>query len=87
MSAQTEFMNKTQLNGESTVEQQTIKIGGMTCDGCVQSVKRVLLNMPGVDVIDVSLALNQAIVKFDPQRIDIARITQSIENAGYEARG
>ncbi len=69
------------------MEETTLYIGGMTCSGCVQSVKRVLSNLPGVDTVDVSLAHNQAIVKFDPQMISVARITRGIENAGYETRG
>ena len=69
------------------MEETTMYIGGMTCSGCVQSVKRVLSNLPGVDTADVSLAQNQAIVKFDSQIISVAQITRGIENAGYETRG
>ena len=68
------------------VEQASIKIGGMTCDGCVRSVKHVMSKLPGVASFDVSLAQNQVSVNFDPQVIDTARIMHSIENAGYEIR-
>jgi len=74
------------FNEESVMEEASITIGGMTCDGCVCSVKRVMSKLPGVASFDVSLAQNQATVNFDPQVIDTARIMQSIENAGYEIR-
>ena len=32
-----------------------IGIGGMTCGGCVNSVKNVLQKIPGVTSVDVSL--------------------------------
>lgn len=66
------------------MEKANITIGGMTCDGCVPSVKHVMSKLPGVASFDVSLAQNQVTVNFDPQVINTARIMQSIENAGYE---
>jgi copper chaperone len=74
------------LNEESIMEQASITIGGMTCDGCVRSVKHVMSKLPGVASFDVSLVQHQVTVNFDPQVIDTARIMQSIENAGYEIR-
>jgi copper chaperone len=68
------------------MEQTTVYTSGMTCDGCAQSVKRVLSDLPGVETAEVSLARNQAIVSFDPHIINRARITQAIENAGFETR-
>ena len=66
------------------MEKANITIGGMTCDGCVRSVKHVMSKLPGVASFDVSLAQNQVTVDFDPQVINTARIMQNIENAGYE---
>lgn len=66
------------------MEKANITIGGMTCDGCVRSVKHVMSKLPGVASFDVSLARNQVTFNFDPQVINTARIMQSIENAGYE---
>ena len=47
---------------EYSVEEVVIGISGMTCNGCVQSVKRVLSYLPGIDAVDVSLEKNQAFV-------------------------
>ena len=62
----------------------TLGISGMTCGGCVRSVNKVLSAMDGVVKADVSLEQQRAQVDFDPVRIDVARLKQAIEDAGYE---
>jgi copper chaperone len=66
------------------MEKVTIKIGGMTCMGCVGSVKRVLEGLAGVDTVDVSLEKAQAIVGFDPSKATSALLASAIEDAGYD---
>jgi copper chaperone len=65
---------------------ETIKIGikGMTCGGCVASVKRVLTQLDGVQKVDVSLEQQQATVEYTPGRVDPARLRSAIEGAGFE---
>ncbi|HEY0336215.1 MAG TPA: heavy-metal-associated domain-containing protein [Burkholderiales bacterium] len=65
---------------------ETIKIGikGMTCGGCVASVKRVLTHLDGVQKVDVSLEQQQATVEYTPGRVDPARLRSAIEGAGFE---
>ena len=65
---------------------ETIKIGikGMTCGGCVASVKRVLKQLDGVQKVDVSLEQQQATVEYTAGRVDLARLRSAIEGAGFE---
>ena len=63
----------------------TLKIGGMTCGGCVRSVKKVLDNVPGVASAEVSLERAEATVTFDPSQADLQRLAQAVEGAGYQA--
>ncbi|HWA12311.1 MAG TPA: heavy-metal-associated domain-containing protein [Burkholderiales bacterium] len=67
------------------METTTLKIGGMTCGGCVRSVTRVLQALPGVARAEVSLENGEARVEFDPARASLAQMKGAIENAGYEA--
>jgi copper chaperone len=67
---------------ESTTE---LKIKGMTCGGCVASVKRVLEGLPGVKSADVSLADARATVRYDANTANAAQFKQAIEDAGFEA--
>jgi len=67
------------------VETATLKVEGMTCQGCVRSVARVLQGLKGVASAEVSLDAAQATVTFDPAQVDLARLKAAIEQAGYEA--
>lgn len=62
----------------------TLGVRGMTCGGCVASVKRVLEALPGVMAADVSLAESRATVRHDAAQTDAARLKTAIEEAGFE---
>ena len=64
----------------------TVKIGGMTCSGCVRSVTQVLQALPGVDAVDVSLEKNEAQVRYDPTRVEPDAFRHVVEGAGFEVR-
>ncbi len=67
------------------METMTIKVGGMTCGGCVRSVTRVLSELDGVAKVEVSLEQAQAIVEADPAKVGREHLVQAIEDAGFEA--
>ena len=67
------------------MEATTIKVSGMTCQGCVRSVTRVLQTLPGVDAVEVSLERGEAAVKFDPARTGAPALRKAVEDAGYGA--
>ncbi len=62
----------------------TIKIKGMTCMGCVNSVKTVLKNLAGVTQVEASLDPAQATVQYDPTNTNISRLKEVIIDAGFE---
>jgi copper chaperone len=68
------------------METMTLKIGGMTCGGCVRSVTNVLKALPGVASAEVSLEKSDAKVTFDPALGNAQTFRKAIEDAGYEAR-
>jgi copper chaperone len=63
----------------------TLNIYGMSCNGCVQSVKNALLRTAGVSTADVSLEENKAQVTFDEQTTNPAALAEAVSEAGYEA--
>jgi copper chaperone len=66
------------------VEKVTIKVSGMTCEGCVASVTRVLTAIPGVEAVAVSLERGEAELRYDPARAGVPAFRQAIEDAGYD---
>jgi copper chaperone len=67
------------------METVTLRVDGMTCQGCVRSVTNVLHGVPGVCRAEVSLERAEATVEFDPARVSPAALKQAIEGAGYQA--
>lgn len=66
------------------METITIPVRGMTCEGCVAGVTRVLKAIDGVERVDVKLDPGQATVEYVPGRVNAARLRSAIEDAGYE---
>ncbi len=67
------------------METATIKVTGMTCMGCVNSVKKVLTAVKGVQSVDVSLDQGRATVNYDPAVAKPAQFKSAIEGAGFSA--
>jgi copper chaperone CopZ len=67
------------------MENTTIRIQGMHCDGCAGRVKRVLEREPGVREADVSFEAGEATVKYNTQTVTPDRLRELIEGAGYTA--
>lgn len=62
-----------------------INIKGMTCMGCVKSVKNVLERIPGVSNADVSLENAQVTIQHDDAITGSDQLKQAIQDAGFEA--
>ncbi len=67
------------------METTTIKVGGMSCGGCVKSVSGVLTALDGVAKADVSLEHTQAVVEFDAAKTTRDQLKAVIEDAGFDA--
>ena len=60
---------------------QTLKVSGMTCGGCVASVKSALSAIAGGTPVTVDLQSGQVEIA---DGIDKARAIAAIEDAGYD---
>lgn len=63
----------------------TYAIGGMTCSSCVGNVSRALEAHTWIERVDVNLVTNSAVIIFAGSN-NAAQITETIEDAGYEAK-
>ncbi|HEU4616384.1 MAG TPA: heavy metal-associated domain-containing protein [Kofleriaceae bacterium] len=62
----------------------TLRITGMTCNGCVRHVDKALRAVPGVTAVEVNLAEGSAkVVHEDSARND--DLVAAVHSAGYEA--
>jgi copper chaperone len=60
---------------------ETIKINGMSCDGCVNSVKNALGRVP-INKADVKIG--EATVEYDEKMVNRHQIVEAIQDAGFD---
>ncbi|GAP92176.1 putative heavy metal translocating P-type ATPase [Rosellinia necatrix] len=63
----------------------TLRVGGMTCGACTSSVEAGFNGVDGVGSVSVSLVMERAVVRHDPQRISSEQVKDIIEDRGFEA--
>lgn len=61
-----------------------LNINGMTCMGCVNSIKNVVEKISGVNGVDISLENNQVKIQYDPEKANINQFKETIVEAGFE---
>jgi copper chaperone CopZ len=68
-----------------TGEKATLTIQGMTCGGCVATVKLKLRKTKGVLDYEVSLDKGEAVVTYDPGATNAEAIAASVSETGFKA--
>jgi Cu+-exporting ATPase len=68
----------------SASQKLILRIGGMTCAMCVQTIEEVLNELDGVIGASVNLATEKAMVTYDPDKIGYEEMKHAIEDVGYE---
>ena len=72
---------------EVTNREVTIKVGGMMCATCVQTIEAALQALPGVVAANVNLGNEKAYVTYNPSLSAAADMKKAIEDAGYQYLG
>ena len=65
----------------------TLKLGGMTCASCAQTIEKALRRVPGVSFASVNIATEQGTVKYDDSVSDMNHLKLAVENSGYQVIG
>ncbi|MDJ0571925.1 MAG: heavy metal translocating P-type ATPase [Pleurocapsa sp. MO_192.B19] len=75
------------MNSTSTknVENVNLKLRGMSCAACANSIESAISNVPGVAECNVNFGAEQATVKYNPRQTSIEDIQNAVEAAGYSA--
>jgi copper chaperone CopZ len=60
-----------------------IHITGMHCQGCAMTITEALANMDGVDSCMVSLTEKKATVHYQPARVDLTELLETINRLGF----
>ncbi|HEX4928826.1 MAG TPA: cation-translocating P-type ATPase [Burkholderiales bacterium] len=59
------------------------RIAGMHCSLCTGSIEKALLRHDGVDKVSVSLTHEQALVEYDPARVQPQALLRTLRQMGY----
>jgi copper chaperone len=62
---------------------ETLKVIGMTCEGCISKIARALKSISGVRDVAVSLKNNEATVHYDEQLTAPDQLELVIHDSGY----
>ncbi|PIV89172.1 MAG: heavy metal transporter [Hydrogenophilales bacterium CG17_big_fil_post_rev_8_21_14_2_50_63_12] len=65
----------------------TLTVSGMSCMGCVNSVKNLVGALPGVSAVQVDLASGRVDVAHDPALATAEAIHAAIRSGGYQVVG
>src|SRR4030042_1161215 len=55
----------------------------MTCTTCAATVEKGLSETPGVEQANVNFASEKASIKYDPSKVDLAKIRDAVSQLGY----
>lgn len=59
-----------------------IPVKGMDCAECAQHVQHAIAKLPGVESVNVLLATEKAIIRVDPDQVDLPAIRKAVASAG-----
>jgi Cu+-exporting ATPase len=82
-----EIIKETGYNVAEGPQRVVLRIGGMTCASCAQTIENALRKTKGVKEANVNLATEKATVTYNPNEIEYEEIRIVVEDAGYQVLG
>ncbi len=77
---------KIEALGYGVVKQKAeLDITGMTCAACATRIEKGLNKLSGISSANVNLALEKAMIEFNPSEVSIVDIIAKVEKLGYGA--
>ncbi len=62
-----------------------LSIEGMTCTGCENTICSNIEKIPGVKSVTASHTNGNAIIEFEPGKVDTAKFRETVDGLGYKA--
>jgi mercuric ion binding protein len=64
----------------------TLRIEGMVCDSCAQTIEHELVRRDGVSAAKVTYNSRKALVQYAPDKTNPAALIRAVADLGYSAR-
>ncbi len=68
------------------IDKLLVKIGGMDCAFCTESIRRAYTRLDGVVDVGVSLSHEEALIQYDPRKVTPAKLRDTLLSLGYTVR-
>lgn len=66
------------------MENVTLNVAGMSCGHCVNAVEGSVGKLDGVQTVKVHLDTDTVDIAFDPAKVTLADIKETIDDQGYD---
>lgn len=67
-------------------EIKTLNVEGMSCSHCENAVKKSVGGLNGVISVEVDLKGKKVTVEYDPDKVTVDTIKDTIEDQGYDVK-
>ncbi len=78
------YDQQTETQEQQQTKSTTLKIFGMTCSACSNTVENALNSLDGVESAVVGLAIEEALITYDSSKIGIRDMVSAVEDTGFE---
>jgi len=67
-------------DAQPDVQDVTLKLSGQSCEANIVNVESALLHLRGVTTVDIEARKGHVVVGFDPSKVSIPQILQTVAN-------
>jgi heavy metal translocating P-type ATPase len=71
---------------ENRTSKLQVKVGGLFCSFCAESIRQAYSRIEGVREVRVSLAHQEVLLQYEPQRVTAAKLEETLRQLGYTVR-
>ena len=72
---------------QTEIVEVKLRVSGMHCEMCEQSVNKGVKELEGIEFVEASLADSMATVRYDKSKTNESEISAQIEKRGYKVKG
>ena len=65
------------------MEKLTLTAPDISCDHCVNTIRKTLSALPGVEFLNADIASKQVTLQYDPGKTQLTVIEAALEEEGY----
>jgi Cu+-exporting ATPase len=84
--AEEDWLARTPRTDERGRARLQVKLGRLHCSFCVATIEKAIGRLEGVEQVSVSLAHEEGLVVYRPERITAPRIVDTLRQVGYSVR-